>query len=45
MKPETPRPVLLADYKPPVYLISKVDLAISLDPARTRVKARLSIKA
>ncbi len=40
MKPETTRPVLLADYKPPAYLISKVDLAIALDPQRTRVKAK-----
>jgi aminopeptidase N len=43
MKPETPRPVLLADYKPPAYLISKVDLSIALDPTRTRVKARSKV--
>ena len=43
MKPEAPRPVLLADYTPPPYLISKVDLSISLDPGRTQVKARLNI--
>jgi aminopeptidase N len=43
MKHETPRPVLLADYLPPPYLIGKVDLAISLDPARTQVKAKFSI--
>lgn len=43
MKPEAPRPVLLADYTPPPFLISKVDLSISLDPSRTQVKARLAI--
>ena len=43
MKPETPRPVLLADYTPPAYLISKVDLSIALDPTRTRVKARSKV--
>ncbi len=43
MKPEAPRPVLLADYKPPAYLISKVDLSITLDPLRTRVKAKSSV--
>ena len=44
MKPEAPRPVLLADYTPPPYLISKVDLSISLDPSRTQVKARLKVE-
>ncbi|MBR2536212.1 MAG: aminopeptidase N [Hyphomicrobium sp.] len=43
MKPEAPRPVLLADYTPPPYLISKVDLSISLDPSRTQVKARMTV--
>jgi aminopeptidase N len=43
MKPETPRPVLLADYTPPPYLIAKVDLSIALDPTRTRVKARSKV--
>ena len=43
MKPEAPRPILLADYTPPDYLISKVDLSISLDPSRTLVKARFKI--
>jgi aminopeptidase N len=43
MKPEAPRPVLLADYTPPAYFISKVDLSIALDPTRTRVKARSKV--
>ncbi|MBK9077706.1 MAG: aminopeptidase N [Hyphomicrobium sp.] len=44
MKPESPRPVLLAEYTPPPYLISKVDLSISLDPTRTQVKARFKVE-
>ncbi|MFN0218094.1 MAG: aminopeptidase N [Hyphomicrobium sp.] len=39
-----PRPVLLADYRSPDFLIDKVDLVIALDPARTRVKATLAIR-
>ncbi len=44
MKPETPRPVHLKDYRPPAYLIDKVDLDVSLDPTRTRVRARLAVR-
>ncbi len=44
MKPETPRPVLLADYRPPDFLIDHVDLDISLDPSRTRVAAKLRVR-
>ncbi|MGQ0456680.1 MAG: aminopeptidase N [Hyphomicrobium sp.] len=36
--------VLLSDYRPPEFLIDKVDLAISLDPKRTRVKSKLAIR-
>jgi aminopeptidase N len=43
MIPEAPRAVLLADYKPPAYLISKVDLVIKLDPVRTCVKAKSTV--
>ena len=39
-----PNPVLLADYRPPDFLIDTVDLAITLDPARTRVAAKLRIR-
>jgi aminopeptidase N len=45
MKVETPRPVQLKDYRPPSYLIDKVDLLFALDPKATRVRARLSVRA
>ncbi len=44
MKPETPRPIHLKDYRPPAYLIDKVDLDVSLDATRTRVHARLAVR-
>ncbi len=44
MKLETPRPIQLKDYRPPAYLIDKVDLAFVLDPTATRVRARLSVR-
>ena len=44
MKPETPRPILLADYTPPDFLIDKVDLAIVLDPTRTKVTSKLHLR-
>jgi len=44
MKPETPRPVHLKDYRPPGYLIDKVDLDVCLDATRTRVRSRLAVR-
>ncbi|HUC45186.1 MAG TPA: aminopeptidase N [Hyphomicrobiaceae bacterium] len=44
MKTDTPRPVLLKDYRPPNYLIDAVNLDVSLHPTRTRVCSRLKIK-
>jgi aminopeptidase N len=44
MRPEDPRPVLLKDYAPPPYLIGEVRLEIELDPAATRVRARLKMR-
>jgi len=44
MKRDTPRPVLLKDYRPSAYLIDRVNLDVALDPVRTRVKARLAVK-
>ncbi|HEU0058530.1 MAG TPA: aminopeptidase N [Hyphomicrobiaceae bacterium] len=44
MKTETPRPILLKDYRPPNYLIDHVDLDVSLRPERTRVSARLKMR-
>ncbi len=39
MKTDTPRPILLKDYKPAPYLIEAVKLNISLSPEATRVTA------
>jgi aminopeptidase N len=44
MKSEHPKPVLLADYRPPDYLIDTVELDIALDPAKTRVVSKLSVR-
>ena len=43
-KPAAPRPIYLKDYRPPAYLIDEVDLDVALDPTRTRVRARLSVR-
>jgi aminopeptidase N len=45
MKRETARHVFLKDYRPPAYLIDRVSLDISLEPLRTRVRSKLSIRA
>jgi len=44
MRTDTPVPVRLADYMPPLFLIDTVDLAFDLQPRATRVKARLAIR-
>ncbi len=44
MKTDTPRPILLKEYRPPSYLIYAVDLDVALHASRTRVRARLKIK-
>jgi len=44
MKSDDPKPVLLADYRPSDYLIDTVDLDIVLDPTKTRVASRLTIR-
>ena len=44
MKTDTPRPILLKNYRPPNYLIDAVNLDVSLHPTRTRVRARLKIR-
>ena len=45
MKTDTPRPIRLEDYRPSSYLIDTVLLDVSLDPTRTRVRARLTVRA
>ncbi len=44
MKTDTPRTIYLKDYRPPDYLIDKVDLDFDLHPTRTRVRSRLSVR-
>jgi aminopeptidase N len=44
MKTETPRPVLLKDYRPPSYLIDEVHLDIALHPTRTVVRSKLRVR-
>jgi aminopeptidase N len=44
MKTDTPRPILLKDYRPPSYLVDAVGLDVSLHPTRTRVQSRLKIR-
>src|SRR5580698_9570791 len=44
MRTDTPQPVRLSEYKPPAFLIDEVLLEFQLEPAATRVKARLAIR-
>jgi aminopeptidase N len=44
MKTDTPRPILLKDYRPPNYLVDSVALDIALDAERTRVASRLTLR-
>ncbi|RUO99172.1 aminopeptidase N [Hyphomicrobium sp.] len=44
MKSENSKPVLLADYRAPDFLIDTVDLDIALAPAKTRVASKLAIR-
>ncbi len=43
---QTPRPreVFLHDYRPPAFLVDRVDLRFELDPDDTRVRARLAMR-
>lgn len=44
MKTDTPRPILLKDYRPPGYLVDTIGLDVSLHPTRTRVRSRLKLR-
>jgi aminopeptidase N len=44
MRPESPAPVRLEDYRPPAYGITSVYLDIRLAPQATKVRARLAIR-
>lgn len=39
-----PKPTYLSDYRPPAYRVTHVELSFDLDPAATRVKARLHVE-
>jgi aminopeptidase N len=43
MKDTTPRTVFLKDYVPPAWRVTRVELDFRLDPACTRVRARMSL--
>jgi aminopeptidase N len=44
MRTEESRPVRLADYRPPEWLVETVELDIALDPKATRVRATLALR-
>jgi len=44
MRTDSAEPVRLKDYRPPDYLIDKVDLDVKLDATSTKVLARLEIR-
>ena len=44
MRTEEPRPVRLAEYRPPDWLVETVDLDVTLHPTRTPVRATLKLK-
>jgi len=39
-----PQPIYLSDYRPPAYRVIRTELTFDLDPAATRVKARLHLE-
>ncbi|MGQ7247789.1 aminopeptidase N [Halomonas sp. V046] len=39
-----PQPIHLSDYRPPAYRVTHTELTFDLDPAATRVKARLHLE-
>ena len=42
--PAAPRETRLSDYRPPAFLVDRVDLTFDLDPAATRVRSRLALR-
>jgi len=45
MKPQSPRTIRLRDYRPPTYGVDAVDLSFSLEPERTIVRSKLTVRA
>ncbi|WP_163558873.1 aminopeptidase N [Halomonas sp. NO4] len=39
-----PKPTYLSDYRPPAYRVARTELSVDLDPAATRVTARLHVE-
>jgi aminopeptidase N len=39
-----PEPIRLADYRPPAFAVTAVDLRVELDPDATRVRSRLQVR-
>ena len=44
MRTEQARPIRLQDYRPPDWVIDRVDLDIALHPTQTKVRARLAMR-
>ncbi|WP_454915843.1 aminopeptidase N [Xanthobacter sediminis] len=44
MRDAEPQPIRLSDYRPPEWLVDKVDLDVALHPTQTRVTARLKLR-
>ena len=44
MRTETPQPIRLSDYQAPAFRVEQVDLDFNLQPAATRVRARLVLR-
>lgn len=44
MKTDTPKPIYLADYRAPDYLIHSIDLRFELDDERTKVDSKLVVR-
>jgi aminopeptidase N len=44
MRTETPTPIKLEDYRPPAYLVDKLDLDFALEPHETIVTSRLVVR-
>ncbi len=44
MRTETPQPIYLKDYRPPAYLIDRIDLDVSLNPTETVIRATMAVR-
>ena len=44
MRTDTPQPIRLEDYRPPAFLIDRIDLEFELEPKATRVRATMAVR-